>query len=190
LQKIREECLRKGDITHAVVEFHKYDITPMTGARDRMLDDYIHCIDTARWICGGEVVRIESKCKSILVPDINWIGAALHFDNGSICYTVGNWSSGRRVFRVQMHGQGICAEAEPEKEGYLYANGDEAGIRYDSKTIAGSDELFVYGGFQKKNREFIDSILSGIDVTSSPFRDALKTMNICETILAQNTLAQ
>jgi virulence factor len=54
-----------------------------------------------------------------------------------------------------------------------------------TEEIAGSDELFVCGGFQRKSREFINSILTGRDETSSPFPDVLKTMEVCETILAQ-----
>ena len=63
-----------------------------------------------------QVVKIASECKRINVPDINWIGATLHFDNGSSCYVIGNWASGRRIFKVQMHAPGICADVELEKE--------------------------------------------------------------------------
>lgn len=185
LHKMKEECLKRGQITHATVEFYKFDIHPLFGARDRMLDDYTHAVDTARWVCGGDVVRIESRCRRILVPDINWIGSMLYFENGSTCLVIGNWTSGRRIFRVNMHAPGICAEVDLEKEAFLYKDGNCDGERFDTKEIAGSNELFVYGGFQKKSSEFINSILSGKDETTSPFNDALKTMEICETILAQ-----
>lgn len=185
LRKMHEVCLAKGSITHATVEFSKYDIVPMLGERDRMLDDYTHVVDTARWVCGGEVVEVESRCRRVMVPDINWIGASLHFDNGSICYAVGNWTSGRRIFRVHMHAPGICVEVELERGASVYLDGDVDGVSYDSKEIAGSNELFVYGGFQSKSREFVNSLITGVEETSSSFRDALKTMEVCETILAQ-----
>lgn len=185
LQKMKEECLKKGPVTHAIVEFNKNDIRPLFEARDRMLDDYTHAVDTARWVCGGEVIKIESHCRRIIVPDINWIGATLYFDNGATCFVIGNWTSGRRIFRVNIHSPGICAEVELEKEAFLYADGDYEGKRFDTKEVAGSNELFVYGGFQKKSYEFITSVLSEKEETSSPFADTLKTMEICETILAQ-----
>jgi virulence factor len=185
LLKMREECIKKGPITHAVIEFNKFDIRPMNGATDRMLDDYTHAVDTARWVCGDEVVKIESQCRRIIVPDINWIGSTLYFDNGSTCYVIGNWTSGRRIFRVNMHAPGICAEVELEKEAFLYKEGDYEGERFDTKEIAGSNELFIYGGFQNKTREFISSLLSGKEKTSSSFTNTLKTMEICEIILAQ-----
>jgi virulence factor len=185
MQKMKEECLKEGPIIHAIIEFNKYDLRPIFNARDRMLDDFTHAVDTARWVCGGEVIKIESHCRRIIFPDINWIGTTLYFDNGSTCYIVGNWTSGRRIFRVNMHSQGICAEVELEKEAFLYKNGNYDGERFDTKEIACSNELFVYGGFQKKSIEFIDSLLSRQEHTSSPFPDTLKTMEICETILAQ-----
>jgi hypothetical protein len=84
-----------------------------------------------------------------------------------------------------MHAPGICAEADPENEGFLYKDGNTTGERFIAKEVANSSELFVYGGFQQKSMEFINSILAGKEKTSSPFSDVLKTMEICETILAQ-----
>ena len=121
-----------------------------------MMDDGVHAIDTLRWMCGGEVVGVESRCRRIGVPDINWIGATLYFDNGSVGYLLNSWVSGRRVFRVEMHAPGIAVDAEVEGAAWVYADGDYEGKRFDAKEVAGSDELFVYGGFQAKHREFID----------------------------------
>lgn len=188
LHTLREALLEKGPITHAVVEFFKYDMEPMTGARDHMMDDCTHSVDTARWICGGEVVGIESHCKRIGTPDINWIGATLQFDNGSTCYVVNNWASGRRVFRVQMHAPGGYTDAEVEGKGYLYLDGDYDGRVFETTEVAGSDQTYVYGGFRQKNREFIDSVRAGTSMTSSPFSDTVKTMEVCEKILAQALL--
>ena len=62
-------------------------------------------------------------------------------------------------------------------------------MAYATEDVAGSHERFVYGGFQAKNREFIDSLKSGREVTGSPFRDCVKTMDVAEKILAISTLA-
>ncbi len=188
LIKMRQACLERGPMTHAVCEFYKYQITPATTAYDRMLGDCTHSIDTVRWMCGGEVVTVESHCKCVQVPDINWIGATLLFDNGSIGYVINSWSSGRRVYRVQMHAPGIYTDAEVEGKARLFADGDYEGVEYDTQRVAGSDEVYVYGGFRAKNREFIDSIKHGREQTSSPFRDCLKTMEVAHKILAQAVL--
>ena len=188
LVKMREACLAHGPITHAVCEFFKYSPEPFINARDHMLDDCTHSIDTVRWMCGGEVVEVQSHCKRVGVPDINWLGITLRFDNDSIGYVVNSWSSGRRVFRVQMHAPGIYTDAEVEAKAYLYEEGDYEGKEFDTKEVAGSDEIYVFGGFQAKNREFIDSVKSGRETTSSPFSDCLKTMEVVETVLAQALL--
>ncbi|HWJ73880.1 MAG TPA: Gfo/Idh/MocA family oxidoreductase [Kaistia sp.] len=185
LRKIKARLLEKGPIIHGVVEFFKCDVTPMLIARDRMMDDGTHAIDTARWICGGEVVKVESECRRIGVPDINWFGATLHFDTGATCYVVCNWASGRRVFRTQMHVQGGYADVEVEAEAKLYLDNNYKGETLTTQEAAGSDDNFVFGGFAAKNREFIDSLKSGSDSCSSPFRDTVKTMRVCQTILSQ-----
>jgi len=188
LIKMRQECLRRGPITHATCEFFKCELTPYLSARDHMMDDCVHSIDTVRWMCGGEVIQIESHCKRVGVYDINWIGATLGFDNGATGYVINNWASGRRVFRVQMHAPAIYTDAEVEGKAFLYINGNYEGVEYDSKQVAGSKEFFVFGGFQKKHREFIDSLKTGKEITSSPFRDCIKTMEVATTILAQAQL--
>jgi len=187
--KLREECLKRGPIVHAVCEFYKFSLEPCVEAKGHMMDDGVHAVDTLRWMCGGEVVSIDSVTKRIDVPDINFMGATLHFDNGATGFMINSWSSGRRIFRVQMHAPGVCAEGEHEGKGYLYADGDTEGVEYDTREVAGSDEFFVYGGFQAKNREFIGCVKSG-QQPGSNFSDAVKTMEVAEKILARSLLAE
>ena len=188
LFKMKDACNAHGPVTHAVCEFYKWSPQPMLGARDRMMDDGVHAIDTLRWMCGGEVIGLDSEAKRVGTGDINWPAALLYFDNGSTGALLCNWASGRRVFRVEMHSPGAACDAEGEGKAYLYEDGDYDGNCYDAKEVAGSDELFVYGGFRAKNREFIVSVLEGKEATSSPFRDTLKTMEVAEAILSQNLL--
>lgn len=181
--RLRDECLKRGPIFHAVCRFYKSQIAPYTQARDRLVDDGVHAVDTLRWMCGGELVGVQSVTKRVRTPDANYFSALLEFDNDATGVLMTTWASGRRIFDVEMHAPGICAEAELEGKGYLYADGDTKGIEYDTKVVAGSDQNFVYGGFQAKNREFIDCLRSGKQPGSN-YADAVKTMEICETILA------
>lgn len=188
LKHMLDRCSAHGPITHAVCEFYKCDMNPMYSACDHIHDDCSHSVDTLRWICGGEVIRVESSTKRIGTPDINWVQAALHFDNGSTGILINSWASGRRVFRLEMHAPGIYTDTEIENKAYLYENGNYEGEVFDAKKVAGSDQLYVYGGFQRKSREFINSIQAGVQKTSSPFSDVVKTMKVVETILAQSLL--
>lgn len=183
-----DACLERGPITHAVVRFYKNDIRPFTGAIDHMLDDGTHALDTLRWLCGGDVVEIQSRLRRVGVPDINFIAATLAFSTGATGMLLASWSSGRRIFSVEMHAPGICAEVDTEGETMIYADGDTEGTMMTSQSVAGSDEFFIFGGFQAKNREFIDAVRTGSQ-PSSNFGDALKTMQIAHRILAQATLA-
>ncbi|MFN8496001.1 MAG: Gfo/Idh/MocA family oxidoreductase [Caldilineaceae bacterium] len=185
--QLRNECLKRGPIVHAECAFYKCEPKPYLQARDHMMDDGVHAIDTLRWMCGGEVGRVSSQCKRIGAPDINFISALLEFDNGATGVMLNSWTSGRRIFKVEMHAPGICVEAEHEVKGVLYADGDTKGVVYDTKAVAGSDQLYVYGGFQAKNREFIDAVKNGAQ-PSSHFGDAVKTMEVAEIILAQALL--
>jgi len=188
LKKMREECLRRGPITYAACEFYKCQVSPVWGPRDHMLDDCVHSIDTVRWMCGGEVVEIESRCRRLGTPDINFISATLRFDNGAVGCLMNSWASGRRVFRVQMHSPGVCVDAEVEGKAYLYADNNYQGVAYDCFEVAGGKTNWEAFGFRDKNREFIDSLKTGKDVTTSPFRDCLKTMEVAEKILAKALL--
>jgi virulence factor len=186
--QLRDACLQRGPIVHAICRFYKCQIEPYLEARDHMLDDGVHAIDTLRWLCGGEVSDVASITHQVRVPDTNFISALLRFDNGATGILVNSWSSGRRIFAVEMHAPGICAEGEHEGLGHLYADGDTQGVTYDTRVIAGSDELYVYGGFQAKHREFVECLRARRQPASN-FADALKTMEVAHRILAQATLA-
>jgi predicted dehydrogenase len=185
--QLYEQCRQRGPIVHALCRFYKCAIEPFLGARDHMYDDGVHAIDTLRWLCGGEVANVQSLTRRVQTPDINFFTALLEFDNGATGILVNSWTSGRRIFAVEMHAPGICAEAEHEGKGYLYVDGDVKGVEFETRQAAGSDEFYVYGGFQAKNREFIDC-LKARRQPSSNFADALKTIETAEKILAQSLL--
>jgi predicted dehydrogenase len=185
---MRDRCLERGPVTHVVVRFYKNDPRPFTGAIDHALDDCVHAIDTLRWLCGGEVVDILPVVRRIGVPDINFITTTLSFDTGATGILLTSWTSGRRIFSIEMHAPGICAEIDTEGAAVLYADGDTTGTRTTSQDVAGSDEFHVYGGFRSKNREFIDAVKAGT-LPSSHFGDAIKTMDVAHRIIAHATLA-
>src|SRR5204863_291684 len=110
-------------------------------------------------------------------------------DNGATAVMLNSWTSGRRIFRVEMHAPGVCVEAEHESQGRLFADGDTTGVLYDPREVAGSDRPFIYGGFQAKHREFLDAVRAR-RLPESHFGDALKTMEVAETILAQDLLRE
>jgi len=182
LRYARDELASRGPVNHAICRFYKCAPEPMLGARDHMMDDGVHAIDTIRSVCGGELVDIHSVIRKVGTPDINFFAATLLFDTGATGLLVNSWTSGRRIFSVELHAGGACAELDLEGTGKLYADGDTTGTTVTAQQVAGSDAFHVFAGFRAKSAEFIDAVRTR-SLPSSHFGDALKTMSIAETIL-------
>ena len=188
-RKALDMCRERGDVTHAVCRFYKCDMVPMLGARDHVLDDTVHSVDTLRWICGGEVVGIESYCRRIGSPDVNFISAVLYFDNGAVGHMINSWSSGKRIFSVEMHAHGVFAEIEHEIGGFIYKDGSLEGQRLDAITEAGSEKFEVYTGARAAMEDFIRAVQSG-GTAGCNFSEAAKTMDIVYKIQAADVLSR
>lgn len=187
--QLRNEALKRGDITHAVCKFYKCECKDYLGARDHMMDDTVHAIDTLRWMVGSEVKRIDSLTRRVNTVDINYIMAQMTFENGAVGHLMNNWSSGKRIFAVEMHAPRIYIEAEHEQKGYLYADGNLTPVEYDAAKCAGSDAFHVSTGVLAAAQDFVNCCLHGGQPMSN-FSDTVKTMKIADTILAQSLLAE
>jgi predicted dehydrogenase len=187
--KLREECLKRGAITHGVCKFYKSDIKDFLGARDHMMDDSVHAIDTLRWIAGSEVVKVDSVTRRINTVDINFIMAQLTFANGCVGHLMNNWSSGKRIFAVEMHAPGIFVEAEHETAARVYTGGNLEPQVFDTAEAAGSKEFHVYTGVLAAAEDFVNCCVSGGEPAAC-FENTLKTMKVAETILAQALLSE
>ncbi len=187
VMRAREECLKRGQIFHSVCKFYKCDRNPFIGARDHMMDDCVHSIDTVRWMNGGEVTRISSITRAVHTPDYNYFNIVLEFDNGSVGVIMNNWSSGKRIFAVEMHAPGIYVEAEHETEARIYRDGSLIPELITTEAAAGSSDYFAHSGVLGKTRDFIDACKRKRPAESD-FNDALKTMEVAEKVLAQALL--
>ena len=181
LGRMLDAAREHGDVVHAVCRFYKNDIQPMSIARDHMMDDGVHAIDTLRHLCGGEVVAISDVTRRVIVDDINFITATLEFDTGAVGILINSWTSGRRTFGVEVHAPGFMAEGDLEVGATLWTA--DGRTELDAAEAAGSSELYRLGGFRAKSAEFIDAVRTRRPA-SSDFADALKTMVVAETILA------
>ncbi|MDR1565735.1 MAG: Gfo/Idh/MocA family oxidoreductase [Treponema sp.] len=187
--KLREECLKRGGMTHAVCKFYKSDIHDFLGPRDHMMDDTVHALDTLRWMAGSEIAHIDSITKRVGTVDINVIMAQMTFANGCIGHLMNNWSSGKRIFAVEMHAPGIYVEAEHEAKAYLYADGNLTPQVFDTADAAGSREFHVYTGVLAAAEDFVRCCLSG-GQPGACFDNTLNTMKAAEMILAQSLIKE
>jgi predicted dehydrogenase len=185
--KLREECRKRGQMTHVVCKFYKRDTNDMLGARDHMMDDSVHAIDTLRWMADSEVVKVDSVTNRIGTVDINFIMAQLTFANGCVGHLMNNWSSGKRIFAVEMHAPGIFVEAEHEGKGYMYTDGNGTPTVFDTSEVAGSKESHVNTGVLAAAEDFVNCCQKGGQPMCA-FENAVNTMKIAEVILAQSLL--
>lgn len=187
LRYATEQLSDRGPTTHAVCTFYKFQPTPMLGARDHMMDDGVHAIDTLRSMCGGGITHLDSVVRRVGTPDLNFFSAQLVFDTGATGILINSWTSGRRAFQVQLHVPGGCAELDLEGTGRIYTDGDTEGVTTSAQEVAGSDDFYVYAGFRQKTTEFIDAVRTRV-LPPSHFGDALETMRIAESILHRSVL--
>jgi predicted dehydrogenase len=184
--QLRGEVRKYGEVTHAVCKFYKSELNSFLGARDHMFDDTVHAVDTLRWMVGSEVAAVDSVCRRVGTVDINFIMAQMTFENGAVGHLMNNWSSGKRIFSVEMHAPGIFVEAEHEKKGYLYEN-NKPPVVYDVAECAGSAQSHVNSGVYAAARDFTLSCLNG-GQPMTHFADSIKTIKVAEIILAKALL--
>ena len=188
VKMLRGECLKRGPITHAVCKFYKNEIRNLTGARDHMMDDSVHAIDTLRWMAGSEVIKVDSIANSVCgVADINFIMAQLTFANGCVGHLMNNWTSGKRIFAIEMHAPGIFVEAEHEAKGFMYIDGSLEPKVFDTAAVAGSNLNHVFTGVLAAAEDFVNCCINGGQPEAS-FESTIETMKVAEIILAQSLL--
>ncbi|MCL2071068.1 MAG: Gfo/Idh/MocA family oxidoreductase [Oscillospiraceae bacterium] len=187
VSNLRDECLKRGQMNHVVCKFYKCEPNDMLGARDHMMDDTVHAVDTLRWMADSEVAEVQSVTNRIGTVDINFIMAQLIFKNGCVGHLMNNWSSGKRIFAVEMHASGIFVEAEHETKGYMYTNGNLTPDEFSAAEVAGSDENYIFTGVLAAVEDFVNCCING-GKPMCAFENTVNTMKIAEIILAQALL--
>ena len=164
------------------------------GSIDFLTTDGIHCVDRLRWACGGEVRKVVSSVRRLYSDYENAYTALIEFDNGTIGELSTNWAVGGRQWLFEMHAKGVSAYINatgPENQTLIYA-GESVGkdrqwskegeaYRLGMAEVAGSNESYLWNGFQAENRHFIDCIKEGRQPQTN-FADGVKTMQLVDQI--------
>lgn len=173
----------RGGIVHCQANFFKHHIglpPYYEGAVDLLTCDVIHSVDILRWMA-GEPKKVKSIVKNNFADYPNLFLALVEFETGATGILSTNWTSGKRIYSVEMHGKGIIAFADPEKEAVFYKDNSEVPEILRTQDAAGSDELYKYAGFYYENRHFIDC-LKEKRLPMTNLSDAYKTMEFVELI--------
>lgn len=156
------------------------------GVIDALTSDGIHAVDNLRWLAGGEVDRVASDVRTRYAPGplANAITAHVTFTNGAVALLHSSYVTGRRIFRIEIHGQNVTAYVDPDRESYIVADDGEPELfqsRSFGNASGGKPEHWL--GFWHEHRHFIDCIKEGRQ-PSSNFYDAVKTMELVDRIHA------
>jgi len=185
IAEARRKMEDRGPITQFMIEFMKNaldsQMPPYRGSADYLRMDVIHMVDLARFLA-GEVAVLKSDVRRLWKPHTNVYNALMRFENGCTGLLWSNYTAGKRVFKVEMHGRGISAYVEPEERAIFYRDNQPEGETIEAKEAAGSDVPHRYLGFLQEHRHFLQCIADGFAPTSN-FADAVKSMELAERII-------
>jgi predicted dehydrogenase len=137
-------CDARGPTHSAVATFYKHalgDGPYYRGAVDILTSDAIHAVDTLRYLCGGEVVRVASDVRRLLADHVTAHYALVRFSTGATGVLLTNWMMGRRFFTFELHAPGISCFGDPEEGGRVFADNQTEPLRVlDPFELAGSRE--------------------------------------------------
>ncbi len=187
----KKACEARGPIHTAVATFYKCAVGAgpyYNGAMDILTCDAIHAVDTLRFLCGGEVVRVASDVRRLGAEHWTVHNALVRFDDPKrpkrkiTGVLLTNWMTGRRFFTVEAHARGISFFGDPEEGGRVFADGKvEPLMELDPEKLSGSAENYIACGPLDLNRYLISCIRRRRQPSVS-FDDAVKTMELIEAI--------
>ena len=184
IRALRARIEARGPVHTVVVTFVKCsypEASYYNGAIDILSCDAVHAVDTLRYLAGGDVVAVASDVRALGAEAPNAFYALVRFSSGVTGILQTNWACGRRFFKVEMHGQGISAYADPDESGVVYVDGSVEGERFDPAECAGDGSDWHRLGFFAENRHFIDCVKSGEPPCSS-LADTVATMELVDRI--------
>jgi len=178
----REAVEAQGAITQLVGEFHK-SMAALAGSGrfpeivmdNMLLETPIHAIDVVRAMAGAEVREVHAITRRAISRYKDVYAALVLFENGCVAQLTANYTTGARLERYEIHGQGVSAYLEGVSQGTLVSQGE---------TLALSDE--GDGGMYAQTRFFLDCVKEDrpIGLPAANLDEAIKTMALAEAILS------
>ena len=170
-----------GPITQLVGEFHK-SMAALEGSGrfpeivmdNMLLETPIHAIDVVRAMAGAEIREVHAITRRAVSRHKDVFAALVLFENGCVAQLTANYTTGARLERYEIHGQGISAYLEGVSQGTLVSQGEE-------RTLSDAGD----GGLRAQARFFLDCVKEDrpIGLPAANLDEAVKTMALAETIL-------
>jgi len=205
VRRIRDLMAERTQINQVEGCFFKYG----SGAFDRgsvpaFESDVIHAVDLVRWFAAGEPVAAATVAGSSDEPVTNRWSSVVRFDNGVTGIVKGNYRTGGRVHKFEVHGAALSAyinlgfgtaacdatllRHEGEVRYSLTARGaEERSVeRLDGMALAGGDAFHRYYGFYFEDRHFLDCVRASREPETS-IHDAVRSLRLAH-MLTTNTV--
>lgn len=206
--EVRRIIEQYSPLTSSLIEFHKnqYRCPPPYNISVLRIDA-IHHVDTIRWLHGDvrtvKANKIRNECHAA-----NIISVSCEHENGAMSNLFFNFSSGSRLERMELHGNGIGAyqivpeqcdifglnAAKAAKEGAEFEAPDVTKVsakefyfptpdlHLTAEELTHSNDMRVNLGYEAEDRYFIDCIENDV-MPITCFADAYKTMRLVDDIL-------
>ncbi len=201
LREIKRRFAEAGGPNQVEGCFYKYGSGAFDhGSMSAFASDTIHAIDLVRWLAGGRAVAAATVAGSSDEPIDNRWSSVVRFDNGVNGILKGNYRTGGRVHKFEVHapalsayvnlgfGTAACDATLLTHRGdvrySLAARGaeEQAVERLDGIAMAGGDAFHRYYGFYHEDRHFIDCVRQGRRPETS-IHDAVETMRLTERLV-------
>jgi myo-inositol 2-dehydrogenase/D-chiro-inositol 1-dehydrogenase len=172
----------RGPLLQLVGEFHKptktiHDPRFPEQLRDNMLfETPIHAIDAVRSLAGADVTSVHSVVRRATGSYKDVHAALVTFANGCVAQLTNNYTAGGRLERYELHGDGVSAYLEGVSGGQLQiVDESPRPLQTDGPDAATAQA-----------RHFIDCLRGDrpIGPPAADLDEAVKTMELCESILA------
>jgi virulence factor len=189
MSELRRRVEAHGPIHTARVDFLKRNLdgyAEYQGIMDYLNSDGIHAVDCLRHLCGGDPVRVLSTVRPLFqpVPLTNSAMAIVEFSSGAVGQVHFSYGTGRRIFRAEIHGRGVTAYVDADRESYIVGeDGSEEPQVFRSSSFGEAlGGLPVHWlGFWHAHRHFVDCLKEGRQPVSH-FGDAVKTRELIDLI--------
>ncbi|USB31922.1 Gfo/Idh/MocA family oxidoreductase [Paenibacillus sp. YPG26] len=146
-------------------------------ARRFVLDDFIHVVDTLRFLAPGEITETRVSAR---IEEGQLYHVMLHLDGqGFSCTGVMNRDNGSNEEILEVMSSGNKWRVQDLNSTIHYQDGEEKHIRFK-----GWDPNLYRRGFEQVIEEFLTAVRNGRSPSPSA-RDALATHALCEELLRE-----
>ena len=178
----RERVAARGAVLQLVGEFHKPTKTindprfPEKLKDNMLLETPIHAIDVVRSMAGADVAEVHSVVRRVTGGYKDVHAALVRFDNDCVAQLTHSYTSGGRLERYEIHGDGISAYLEGVQGGEIHVV-DEAPAPIQTQAPDAATAQAQY---------FVDCVRQQCPIgpPAADLNEAVKTMELCEAILA------